>query len=96
MAFHAGGRILNIPSEEDTFGRKKIFESVRNEVIAAGGKQEWSNFMIQEVLSELKMCRKFYDSSLQIPDTEIRYQIPLATSPFQFCSIIDIHTYIEV
>ena len=29
----------------------KIFESVRNEVIAAGGKQEWSNFMIQEVLS---------------------------------------------
>ena len=51
MAFHAGGRILNIPSEEDTFGRKKIFESVRNEVIAAGGKQEWSNFMIQEVLS---------------------------------------------
>ena len=74
--------ILRIPE------RKKIFESVRNEVIAAGGKQEWSNFMIQEVLSELKMCRKFYDSSLQIP--------PLATSPFQFCSIIDIHTYIEV
>ena len=89
MAFRASGRILRIPSDpEDTFGRKKIFESVRNEVIAAGGKQEWSNFMIQEVLSELKMCRKFYDSSLQIP--------PLATSPFQFCSIIDIHTYIEV
>ena len=29
----------------------RIFESVRDEVIAAGGVQEWSNFMIQEVLS---------------------------------------------
>ena len=30
--------------------KTKVFESVREEVIAAGGEQEWSNYMIQGLL----------------------------------------------
>ena len=52
MGFHGHSNTVHaFPKSKRKTTASRIFESVRDEVIAAGGVQEWSNFMIQEVLS---------------------------------------------
>ena len=50
MGFY-GHSINGRPRDKRKISKSRIFESVRDEVIAGGGVQEWSNYMIQEILS---------------------------------------------